>query len=160
MLENKKGKRQLQIGGINLVPQRVSLITIGAINLPELRKFYQKLGWSETAISSDHYCVFETAGVLLSLFPLQELIKDSGMEFNAEVGGFRGVTLAINVNTPEEVDLIVEEVRNVGGRIIREPSDAFWGGRTAYFLDPEQNTWEVAWNPTAVFDDRGAMLTF
>jgi predicted enzyme related to lactoylglutathione lyase len=141
-----------------VVPQRVSLITIGAINLPDLRNFYQKLGWSETAISSDNYCVFETSGVLLSLFPLQELIKDSGLEIKGELGGFRGITLAIE--KPEDVDITINEVRKVGGEIIREPSDAFWGGRTAYFLDPEQNAWEVAWNPTAKFDERGAMLTF
>jgi hypothetical protein len=30
----------------------------------------------------------------------------------------------------------------------------------AYFADPEHNLWEVAWNPTALFDERGAMLTF
>lgn len=143
-----------------MVPQRVSLITIGAIDLPELRRFYQKLGWTETAISSDHYCVFKTSGVLLSLFPMEELIKDSGMEFKGEMGGFRGVTFVINVDNPQDVDTTIEEVRKVGGRIIREPSDAFWGGRTAYFFDPENNAWEVAWNPTAVFDDRGAMLTF
>ena len=146
--------------GIYMVPQRVSLITIGAINLPELRRFYQSLGWSETAISSDHYCVFETAGVLLSLFPMDELLKDSGLEATPVTGGFRGVTLAINVDKPEDVDTTVNAIRDAGGTIIREPSDAFWGGRTAYFLDPEQNAWEIAWNPTAVFDERGAMLTF
>jgi predicted enzyme related to lactoylglutathione lyase len=143
-----------------VIPQRVSLITIGAINLTELRKFYQKLGWSETEISSDNYCVFETAGVLLSLFPLEELIKDSGLEVKQDLIGFRGITLAINVDKPEDVDVTINEVRVAGGIIIREPSDAFWGGRTAYFLDPEQNAWEVAWNPTAKFDDRGAMIKF
>jgi predicted lactoylglutathione lyase len=143
-----------------VIPQRVSLITIGAYNLPELRKFYQKLGWSETAMSSDDYCVFETAGVLLSLFPMHELIKDSGLETIVKVKGFRGITLAINVDTREEVDSTINEVRKVGGIIVREPIDAFWGGRSAYFLDPEQNAWEVAWNPTAVFDERGAMVTF
>jgi predicted enzyme related to lactoylglutathione lyase len=143
-----------------MVIPRVSLITIGAINLPELRSFYQKLGWSETAISSDHYCVFETAGVLLSIFPLQELAKDAGMEILHKAEGFSGITLAINVDKPEDVDSTINEIRIAGGRIIREPSDAFWGGRTAYFLDPENNVWEVAWNPSAVFDERGAMLTF
>jgi hypothetical protein len=44
--------------------------------------------------------------------------------------------------------------------VLREASDAFWGGRTAYFCDPERNLWEVAWNPTAVFDERGAMIRF
>jgi uncharacterized protein len=142
-----------------MVPKRVSLITLGARDLPELRKFYQRLGWSETAISSDSYCVFETAGVLLSLYPLVELMKDTGLELG-ESKGLHGVTLAINVDKPEHVDSTIEAVREAGGNIIREPSDAFWGGRIGYFLDPENHIWEVAWNPTAVFDERGAMLTF
>lgn len=143
-----------------MIPQRVSLITIGARNLPELRKFYQRLGWSETEISSDHYCVFRTAGVLLSLFPMEELVKDLGLEEILHPEGFKGITLAINVDQPEQVDEVTEEVRQAGGRIIREANDAFWGGRTSYFLDPEGNAWEVAWNRTSVFDERGAMLHF
>ncbi|TFE22588.1 VOC family protein [Cohnella luojiensis] len=143
-----------------MVPNRVSLVTIGAVNLPELRKFYQKLGWSETAISSDSYCVFETAGVLLSLYPLQELANDSGIDFTASKDVVSRITLAINVDNPEQVDLTATEVRTAGGRIVREPSNASWGGRIAYFLDPENNLWEIAWNPTAIFDERGAMITF
>lgn len=143
-----------------MVPERVSLITIGAKNLPELRKFYQKLGWTETDISSDDYCVFRTAGVLLSLFPIHELIKDAGIETVGTLDGFRGITLAINVDKPEQVDVVTEEIRSAGGKIIREASDAFWGGRTSYFLDPEGNAWEVAWNPSAIFDEKGAMTSF
>jgi uncharacterized protein len=143
-----------------MVPERVSLITIGAHDLPELRQFYQKLGWTETEFSSDDYCVFKTAGVLLSLFPIQELIKDSVLESVGPVEGFKGITLAINVDTPEQVDTVIEEVRAAGGTIIREASDAFWGGRTSYFLDPEGNAWEIAWNPSSVFDDRGSMISF
>lgn len=143
-----------------MVPNRVSLVTIGAIELPHLRKFYQKLGWSETAISSDEFCVFETAGVCLALFPLQELAKDAGIELQKDKSVISGIALAINVDTPVEVDQTISDVKSAGGIVLREPRDAFWGGRTAYFLDPENNLWEVAWNPSAVFDDRGGMVTF
>jgi uncharacterized protein len=142
-----------------LVPQRVSLITIGAFHLPVLRAFYQSLGWEETEMSSDQYAVFKTAGVLLSLFPVEELAKDAGVEIIQTVS-YRPVTLAINVEQPERVDSTIEKIREVGGKILREPSDAFWGGRTAYFSDPENNLWEVAWNPSSIFDERGAMLSF
>lgn len=144
-----------------MVPERVSLITIGAANLPELRKFYQRLGWQEKESSSDTYCVFKTAGVLLSLFPIEELVKDAGLPSSTIVAeGFKGIALAINVDTPEQVDQAVEDVRSAGGRIAREASEAFWGGRTAYFFDPEGNAWEIAWNPSSVFDERGAMISF
>jgi len=143
-----------------MVPERVSLITIGARSLPELRKFYQRLGWTETEFSSDDYCVFNTAGVLLTLFPIEELAKDAGIDPSKVLTGFKGIALAINVDKIEQVDLMTEEIRNAGGKIVREPSDAFWGGRTSYFLDPEDNAWEVAWNPSSVFDERGAMISF
>lgn len=146
--------------GICMVPQRVSLLTLGALRLPELRKFYQLLGWEETEASSDEYAVFKTAGVFLTLFPLEELAKDAGVELQSPIEGFRGVTFAINVNAAEEVDSVMEKVRMAGGKILREPSDAFWGGRTSYFADPENNLWEVAWNPSSVFDERGAMIDF
>jgi len=143
-----------------MVPQRVSLLTIGAFNLPVLRAFYKSLGWEETEISSDQYAVFKTAGVLLSLFPIAELAKDAGIEFTNAAESFHGVTFAINVAQQEQVDTTIETIRNAGARILREPSDAFWGGRTAYFADPENNLWEVAWNPSAIFDERGAMIDF
>lgn len=143
-----------------MVPQRVSLLTIGAVQLPLLRRFYQQLGWEETDFSSDQYAVFKTAGVNLTLFPIEELEKDAGIKIQIPIEGYKGITFAINVDLVEQVDKVIESVRAVGGKILREPSDAFWGGRTAYFADPENNLWEVAWNPSSVFDERGAMLSF
>lgn len=143
-----------------MVPQRVSLLTIGAIDLPALRRFYQSLGWEETELSSDQFAVFKTAGVLLSLFPLAELAKDAGIEFTKSPESFHGVSFSINVDQPEQVDTTIETIRSAGARILKEPGDAFWGGRTAYFADPENNLWEVAWNPSAIFDERGAMIDF
>ena len=88
------------------------------------------------------------------------MAKDAGVEITQSVDAFRGVTFAINVDKPEEVDTTIDAIRKVGGKILREPSDAFWGGRTAYFSDPENNLWEIAWNPDSVFDERGAMISF
>ncbi|GLX71019.1 VOC family protein [Paenibacillus glycanilyticus] len=143
-----------------MIPQRVSLLTIGAYDLPSLRAFYQRLGWEEPATSSDNYASFLTAGVILSLFPIEELAKDAGITFNQDRNSYRPVTFAINVDEPSQVDKIMEQIREIGGTVLREPSDAFWGGRTAYFADPENNLWEVAWNPTAVFDERGGMISY
>ncbi|MNS50168.1 Glyoxalase-like domain protein [compost metagenome] len=147
-----------------MVPARVTLVTLGTFSMPKLRAFYREIGWEETPTSNDQYSVFTTAGVLLSLFPYEELLKDAGLEQMdiqaPENIAFRGITLAINVEEPEEVDDITEQVRKAGARILREPHEAFWGGRTAYFADPENHVWEVAWNPSAIFDESGAMISF
>lgn len=146
-----------------MIPQRVSLVTLGARDLASLRAFYQRLGWEDTPASSDDYCVFTTAGVLLSLYPNKDLALDAGLSFETEnetKSSFRGITLAVNVEEPELVDAAIEKARAAGATILKEPVEAFWGGRSAYFADPEFNVWEVAWNPSAVFDETGAMLSF
>ncbi len=39
-------------------------------------------------------------------------------------------------------------MRRAGGRVTKEPVDAeFFVGRSAYFADPEDNHWEIAWAP-------------
>ncbi|RPF50395.1 VOC family protein [Aquisalibacillus elongatus] len=142
-----------------MVPQRVSLVTIGCFELPLLRKFYNDLGWEETDHGYTDYAVFKTAGVLLSLYSVEELAKDSGLEVPSFKNEFKGVTFSINVDNREQVDTTIEQVRKVGGKILSEASDAFWGGRSGAFADPENNIWEVAYNPDSTFDERGAMLT-
>jgi uncharacterized glyoxalase superfamily protein PhnB len=47
-----------------------------------------------------------------------------------------------------------------GARAVAEPRDREWGGRSGYIADPEQNRWEIAWAPGAMFDERGAIIDF
>jgi hypothetical protein len=42
--------------------------------------------------------------------------------------------------------------------VLADPVDRDWGGASAYFADPEGNTWEVAWLPDGQFDERGALI--
>lgn len=141
-----------------MIPQRVTLITIGAWDVPKLRAFYKGLGWQETDWSSDDYAVFKNAGCMFSIWSIDELSKDAETNIPSDPGFFRGVTLAINVETREQVDDVLSEAEAAGARINRPASDRFWGGRSGCFLDPENNAWEVAFNPNAVFDDKGAMV--
>jgi len=56
------------------------------------------------------------------------------------------------------VDQAIEAARSAGATVLRAPMDASWGGRSAYFADPENNVWEVAWAPNARFDERGGLI--
>lgn len=141
-----------------MIPARVSLITIGAWNLPLLRSFYKGLGWTETDWSSDSYSVFKTAGGMLSIWPIDEMTQGIHLPKPETPNYFRGVTLSINTDDREQVDEIIVQAQQAGARVVHEPNDASWGGRTAGFLDPENNYWEVAFNPNSIFDERGAMI--
>ena len=129
-----------------MVPARLSVITLGARDLPALRDFYRGLGWS-LAVDMDGFAAFETRGAVLALFPLDDLAGDARTPAAAPERGLRGFSLAINVDEPEDVDTTIAAARDAGARVTKEPIEADWGGRSGYFADPEDNHWEVAWVP-------------
>ena len=62
--------------------------------------------------------------------------------------GFRGVALAYNTRTREEVDAVLSQAEAAGGTIVKPGEEAFWGGYSGYFSDPDGFLWEIAWNPS------------
>jgi predicted lactoylglutathione lyase len=126
------------------VEQRVSVITLGVADLARARRFYEALGWSTNAAPEDDVVFFQAGALVLSLWDRGKLAEDSGV---TDAGGFGGVTLAHNLQSPAEVDEVVEQARRAGATISREPAATFWGGYSGVFLDPDGHPWEVAHNP-------------
>jgi uncharacterized glyoxalase superfamily protein PhnB len=58
-----------------------------------------------------------------------------------------GVSLAYNVRGTAEVDAVLAEAVAAGAQLLRPAQQAFWGGYTGHFADPDGHPWEVAWNP-------------
>ncbi len=137
-----------------MIPSRITVATLGAYDLPAMRAFYRGLGWEEVAKSSDAFASFRTGGCILALFPFGALAKDARVPASGVGTSFRGVTLALNVERPDLVDTAIAELRAAGANIVKDPEDAPWGGRSAYFADPEGNLWEVVWAP-GTYDDAG-----
>ena len=42
---------------------------------------------------------------------------------------------------------MLAEAKAAGATILKPAEDAFWGGYSGYFADPDGHPWEVAWNP-------------
>ena len=124
----------------------VSLITLGVQDLDRALAFYRDgLGWPVSGASSDDVAFLRTGGIVLSLYPRDKLAEDVGID---PVGsGFRGITLAHNVREREDVDRALQTAVAAGARLVKPAEDAFWGGRSGYFADPDEHLWEVAWNP-------------
>jgi uncharacterized protein len=141
------------------LPARLTVVTLGARDLPELRRFYSGLGWPEVDGSGDGWVGYLLGGALLALFPLDELAAEAAPGLPTSTG-FSGITLACNVDSPEQVDAAFKAALDGGATPVAEPTPRDWGGRSAYFADPEGNRWEIAWAPSAVFDDRGALKSF
>jgi predicted lactoylglutathione lyase len=124
--------------------QRLSLVTLGVRDLARSHAFYEALGWATGASPADDVVFFQTGGMIVALWGRDQLAEDSGVE---DGGGWGGVTLALNVRSPAEVDAVIDEARAAGARIARAGAETFWGGYSGLFVDPDGHPWEVAHNP-------------
>ena len=125
-----------------MIPARLSVVTLAARDLAKQKAFYTELGWPLIA-ETDDFAAFGMRGAVFTLYAATSLARDSGIE-HREPSGF---TLAVNVETYEEVDVAFADARDAGGRVVKEPVDYDFGVRSGYFADPEDNLWEVAWVP-------------
>jgi catechol 2,3-dioxygenase-like lactoylglutathione lyase family enzyme len=124
--------------------QRVTVITLGVGDLDRARRFYEALGWKTGAAPADDVVFFQAGDMVVSLWDRAKLAEDSCV---SDGGGWGGVTLALNVSSPADVDAVTEEARAAGATIGREPEETFWGGYSSVFIDPDGHPWEVAHNP-------------
>ena len=129
------------------VPARVSLVTLGVADVARATAFYTALGWEPSSVSSPEVTFLRTAGARLALYGTADLAGEAAGPPPGASGGFRGVTLSVNVEDEAAVAAAVTVVEAAGGRVLRAPGRAEWGGWIAYFADPDGHVWEVAHNP-------------
>ncbi len=135
--------------------QRLSLVTLGVANLERARRFYEEgLGWRR---NNDHAEVafYQLGGMVLALWRRAALAEDAHLPDAGS--GFGGIALAYNARSREEVDAVLAEAKAAGAEILKPAEDAFWGGYSGYFADPDGHPWEVAWNPDWTLADDGSV---
>ena len=139
----------------NMQP-RISMVTLGVKNLNTAVEFYQQgLGLPRREPYSDDIAFFDLNGTWLGLYPWDKLAED--VTVSPEGSGFRGVTLAHNVKSKEEVNKVMSQAIKAGATLVKEAQDVFWGGYSGYFADMDGHLWEIAWNPYGWIgpEDRG-----
>ena len=126
-------------------PANVSIVTLGVADLVRSTAFYEALGWVNSTASQVGVRFLIGADIVLGLYPVDKLAEDAGVE-NAPAG-FRGVTLARNLESEAAVDAFFDRALDAGGVRVKAPERVFWGGYSGYFADPDGHLWEVAHNP-------------
>lgn len=134
--------------------QRISLVTLGVIDVNKTAGFYEAMGWSPVD-TPDNIVVYDLLGQSIGLYPLAGLAEDIGLP--VESLGKGGMTLGQNLRSKEEVDALMAKVEGAGGKVLKQPQEVFWGGYHGYFADPEGHIWEIAFNPfSPLRDEDGA----
>jgi uncharacterized protein len=128
------------------IPARVSIVTLGVVDLERSIRFYAALGWERCSSSNDEIAWFRTADTNVGLFPFHELAADAGLPIERSPG-FGGITLAINVASPAEVTAAIDAAAAAGATVLKPAVATDWGGFSGYFADPDGHPWEVAHNP-------------
>ena len=133
--------------------QRLSIIGLGVSDLKTASAFYEeKFGWKKMKSSNDYIVFFQLNGILLSLYPKDKLAEDATV--SSEGHGFKGFSLAFNTRSKEEVDNLIGVLEEKGITIVKRPEEVFWGGYSGYIADPDENLWEIAFNPFLSLDER------
>jgi hypothetical protein len=135
--------------------QRVSLVTLGVEDLERSREFYERLGWRRSMAQTDGIVFFQVGGMGLALYPRRELAEDANVAPDGQ--GFRAMSLAYNTRSRAEVDTVLQDATAAGASLIKPAQEAFWGGYTGYFADPDGFLWEVAWNPFFAIAEDGSI---
>ena len=138
------------------LPARVGLITLACRDVERMARLFRDLGWPETAGSDEHHRTFQcTNGVVIGLYGASHYEP----AFGPPADGFRGFTIAVNLESFEETRAVYETLRGIDGvELLDEPQEAFWGGGFSW-RDPEGNIWDVAYAHGTSLDERGG-LTF
>ncbi|MDD9951517.1 MAG: VOC family protein [Zetaproteobacteria bacterium] len=121
---------------------RISIITLGVQDLAQAKNFYTQLGFIPAQNPSAEIVFFKNWGTCLALYPLHKLAEDIGI---TQCAPGSGITLAHNVREKSSVDTILQAAAAHGGKIVKPAQDAFWGGYSGYFSDPDGYYWEIAW---------------
>ena len=135
--------------------QRISLVTLGVSDLDQSRKFYERLGWRRSMANSEGIVFFQAGGMRWLCTRELSLPKDANLPPNRQ--GFGRITLAYNTRSRTEVDMVLAEAQSAGARLLKPAEEAFWGGYSGCFSDPDGFPWEVAWNPSFPIAEDGSV---
>lgn len=126
---------------------KISIVTLGVSDFQKSFDFYTKgLGFTPHNYKvGEVYALFKMQGTWFSIFPIDLLSKDVGVE--CTISPSQSIILEHNVGSELKVNEVVELGLKAGGKLIKSPQKAAWGGYSGYFADPDGYLWAIAYNP-------------
>ena len=119
---------------------RLTVITLGVADMRRSIAFYEALGFvRKFRATGEAVAFFDTGATVIGLFPWDQLAQDATLPEHPRPRVFRGITLAWNCRSTEEVDEVIEFTRahdlvpGLDGECLVGPS-------------PPSRRWAMAWS--------------
>lgn len=127
---------------------RFTVITLGVSNIRTSIAFYEALGFQrKMRATGEAVAFFDTGGTVIGLFLWDQLAADVTLPDQPRPKAFRGVTLAWNCGSVEEVDQVLDFAISQGASLLKPAHRTDYGGYSGYFGDPDNHPWEVVVAP-------------
>lgn len=124
---------------------QLNAITLAVKDLVKLRCFYADvLGW-EIMDENPDIVMFRLEHIILTLYKEKEHAKYLGAWPGEHISPKFYLTL--NTASPQQTSMLFGELKAKGVTIVKEASQLFWGGYGGIITDPENNYWEICYNP-------------
>ncbi len=143
--------------------QRADFITVATADLDAARAFYvDGLGWTPLLDVPGEILFFQIGhGLTLGLFDATAFTRDllgrDDDPSDVAPAPVSGLTLSQNVDSPADVDAAYARAVAAGGRAVKTPQAAAFGGYHAHVADPNEVIWEIACNPGWSVDPDGTV---
>lgn len=132
--------------------QQISLITIGVTDLARSQRFYREgFGW-KPVFEAPGIAFYQMNGLVFGLWLKRELEGDMQRTGLVSPGAF---AMAHNVPRREDVQPLLDRLVAAGGTLLRAGDAPPHGGFRGYVADPDDHSWEIAWNPAWAIDADG-----
>jgi uncharacterized protein len=136
----------------------IDVITLAVADLDRALAFYRDgLGLESSGIVGTEFAgdatnpagalaMFQlSGGLILALYPRQELAKDANIPLGLPTTGEFSIGHA--VAGKEDVDALLAQAQAAGATLTDPAHDRPWGIYSGYFRDLDGHLWEIMWNP-------------
>lgn len=132
------------------------MITLIVPDVSAAREFFETgLGWTVNAAPSPVVVFFQVPGGVFALYDRSALEEE--IAHPVSDAPFGATTLAWNARTREDVDAMFAKALAAGGKSIKKPQEAFWGGYSSYVEVPGGHLLEIAHNPFWTIENDGSV---
>ena len=126
----------------------LTVVTLGVADMRASIRFYAALGFERRMrATGEQVAFFDAGGVIIGLYTWSKLAEDATLPDAPRPKAFRGMTLAWNRSSPDQVDEAMRHALAAGARPLKQPHKTFYGGYSGYFTDPDGHPWEVVCAP-------------